>query len=149
MPNFGGGFGRGKDGQNTAKTAADGAEDTSSTEKKQRPSGGTRPDFGGELPGDFDPSQFGGGFPNGGKTKPGDSNNETEETDTQGETSDGQDGTFPSRGDQSGESRPQMNGGFPGMSAGESADNPGTYILLGASALVLLLGIGFALKFKR
>ena len=48
-------------------------------------------------------------------------------------------------------SRPQPGGGsFPGMGGGASQnDRTAAYILLGVSALVLLLGICFAAKFRR
>ena len=40
-------------------------------------------------------------------------------------------------------------GGFSPMNGAPTGDNTPAYILLGASALILLLGLGFALKFKR
>ena len=54
------------------------------------------------------------------------------------------------KADSAGGQRPQPGGGsFPGMSGAPQQDNTAAYILLGVSALVLLLGLGFALKFKR
>ncbi|MBO7395107.1 MAG: hypothetical protein J6U16_03185, partial [Ruminococcus sp.] len=44
--------------------------------------------------------------------------------------------------------RPQM-GSFPSMDDGRSQKDPMVLVLLGASALVLLAGLGFAFVFKR
>lgn len=46
-------------------------------------------------------------------------------------------------------SRPQPGGSFPGMSGNAQTDHTTDYILVGISVLVLLTGLGFALKFKR
>ena len=44
--------------------------------------------------------------------------------------------------------RPDM-GGFSPMNGASQRDYTTEYILLGVSALILLIGLGFALKFKR
>ena len=51
--------------------------------------------------------------------------------------------------DRSDNSRPQFSGGFPGMDGGTPQNSAAAWILLGVSALVLLIGLGFAAKFKR
>ena len=125
------------------------------------------PDFGGEMPDDFDPSNIPddkqGGF------KPSDnSKEETTEADDDKEasektteteiTSDAESeatmpnndkGNAPENGERSRDGeRPDM-GSFSPMNGGSESSNTTEYILLGASALVLLLGLGFAFKFKR
>ncbi|MBQ3842473.1 MAG: CotH kinase family protein [Ruminiclostridium sp.] len=93
---------------------------------------------GGEMPEGFDPSKmFGGGMPGGS----GDSTGATE-TDTQSGNA------APSDKTGSSDSRPQMNN-FPQMSGFGSKSDTMAYILLGGSALFLLLGIIFAAVFKK
>ena len=43
----------------------------------------------------------------------------------------------------------QQPGGFPNMSAAPQTDTKTAYILVGISALVLLIGIAFAWKYRR
>ena len=132
--------------------------------------GGNMPDgfdpsqFGGNPPDGFDPSQFGGNPPDG--FDPSQFGGRTQESGTKPDKQNGTTGTDSSgmqttAGTQSGQerqttanqqsSRPQPGGGsFPGMGGGASQnDRTAAYILLGVSALVLLLGICFAAKFRR
>ena len=60
----------------------------------------------------------------------------------------GQTVTSAAREDTTRSSRPQM-GDFPGMDGTAKQKDPMVLVLLGASVLVLLAGLGFALKFKR
>ena len=96
------------------------------------------------MPDDFDPSQFGGNMPDS-KNDNSSENSETEEISTDSGSEEKTNGNF-ERPEKSGE-RPQMND-FP-MNGSSQQDNTTEYILLGISALVLLLGLGFAFKFKR
>lgn len=127
--------------------------------------GGGRPDMGGEMPGDFDPSQmFGGEMPEGfepgsmpegfdpGNMQSGSfpggfgRNGEkgTGESSTEAASSEnGQD-----KKDSSKNSRPQM-GGFSPNGSSTDKSNETQYILLGISGFVLLAGLIFALKFRR
>ncbi|MBR6923136.1 MAG: hypothetical protein IKH50_01185, partial [Oscillospiraceae bacterium] len=78
--------------------------------------------FGGNMPADFDPENMPEGF---------------------------EPGNMPGGNGNSDSSRPDM-GNFPSMGGSMSAANgPTTYILLGVSALVLVIGLAVALKFKR
>ncbi len=126
---------------------------------------GGRPDMGGEMPGDFDPSQmFGGEMPEGfepgsmpegfdpGNMQSGSfpggfgRNGEkgTGESSTEAASSEnGQD-----KKDSSRNSRPQM-GGFSPNGSSTDKSNETQYILLGISGFVLLAGLIFALKFRR
>ena len=114
---------------------------------------GDMPDLGGGMPEGFDP----GNMP-GGKDFPGDNKTSEEvdnDTSNDGKTVENEKGsdreeTVPSPADQNrsrGGERPSA-GGFPSMNASEK-DNGTEYIMLGISALVLLLGLGFAVKFRR
>ena len=129
---------------------------------------GNRPDFGGEMPEGFDPGNMPDGAPPFGdaeKSTAEDKNGSssvtnTEEASAEEETTaekaeekaapaDGEKNNAPeSNGRAGGGERPQM-GGFPSMNGSSRPDNTAAYILLGVSALALLLGLGFALKFKR
>ena len=115
--------------------------------------GGEMPDFGGKMPSsdgwkmpqDFDPNNApDGSDPNG---------NPEQSTDNAGEDSaapkNEQNENAPERPDKGQGGRPQPGGSFPGMTGSETTDHTTEFILLGVSALVLLLGLGFALKFKR
>ena len=129
--------------------------------------GGNMPDFGGQMPQDFDPGNLPEGFTPGkmpggmnpgnlpegfsGKEQSGQNKNDAGEKPA----SDGQE-KQPASGNQqqaqenrTGNSRPQPGSGFPGMNGSAQTDHTTEYILLGVSALVLLIGLGFALKFKR
>ena len=115
---------------------------------------GGRPDFGGDMPEGFDPSQmFGGEMPSGfdpdnmpegnfpgGFGKSNDS--DTNENSSQPAADDGQDKSS------SKSSRPQM-GNFSPMGSEPDKSNETQYILLGISGIVLLAGLAFALIFKR
>ena len=93
------------------------------------------------MPEDFDPSNMPGGFS--GKKDGSDENADAQPDSGQNEKPADQDGQKQS-------SRPQPGGGgFPGMSGTAQTDHTTDYILLGVSALVLLIGLGFAVKFKR
>jgi len=131
------------------------------------------PDFGGEMPEGFDP----GNIPDDIKGDFGKNKNDnssdiydytekttsataddgdaelTEETIEAKEKSapadKGNDNSSPEKGDRSrGGERPDMSG-FSPMNGGVQENNTTAYILLGVSGLILLLGLGFALKFKR
>ena len=114
---------------------------------------GDMPDFSGGMPEGFDPGNMPGGknFPGDNKTSEEDDN----ETSNEGKTVENEKGsdreeTVSSPADQNrsrGGERPSA-GGFPSMNASEK-DNGTEYIMLGISALVLLLGLGFAVKFRR
>ena len=113
------------------------------------------------MPDDFDPSNMPDGF-SGGRSKSDSSETEEKTSDSKSETDDEQKEApdekaqsgdeqekAPSdKADRSGEGRPQM-GSFSPMDGGGDKDNTVTYILLGASAIVLLAGLVFAVKFKR
>ncbi len=125
------------------------------------------PDFGGDMPDGFDPSNMPDGMQGG--FKPSDNSKEdAEETDddkkasekTSGTeiTSDGESeaavpnndkGNAPENEGRSRSSeRPDM-GSFSPMNGGSESSNTTAYVMLGVSALVLLLGLGVAIKFKR
>ena len=136
-----------------------------------------KPDFGGEMPEGFDPGNMPEGFDPGnmpdGVPPFGDTEKATDEDKTgssavtnaeeasaeeeniaekdeeKAAPADGGKNNAPeSNGRAGGGERPQM-GGFPSMNGSSRPDNTAAYILLGVSALALLLGLGFALKFKR
>ena len=122
----------------------------------QMPGGGFG---GGNMPEGFDPSQFGGGNmpdgftpPNGrpDETKASDDNAVTassEQTETAETTEKPSETKSPDKsGDRSGS--PQM-GSFPQMNGGSRGNDSTGLILLGVSALCLILGIVFAAVFKR
>ncbi len=138
---------------------------------------GNRPDFGGEMPEGFNPGNMPEGFDPGnmpdGAPPFGDAEKSTaedkncsssvtnaEEASAEEETTaekaeekaapaDGEKNNAPeSNGRAGGGERPQM-GDFPPMNGSSRTDNTAAYILLGVSALALLLGLGVALKFKR
>uniref|UniRef100_UPI00035FFC06 CotH kinase family protein n=1 Tax=Ruminococcus flavefaciens TaxID=1265 RepID=UPI00035FFC06 len=139
--------------------------------------GGGRPDFGGQPPQGFNPGNMPEGFDPGnmpdGAPPFGDAEKSTaedkncsssvtnaEEASAEEETTaekaeekaapaDGENNNAPeSNGRAGGGERPQM-GDFPPMNGSSRTDNTAAYILLGVSALALLLGLGVALKFKR
>ena len=109
--------------------------------------------FGGEMPSDFDPDNLPEGFdPNnipdgfGKTTTSADKSVSTTTTDSSSKNE--QKTTTAVTKDSSRESRPQM-GSFPGMGGASKQKDPMVLMLLGASALILLAGLGFAFKFKR
>ena len=125
---------------------------------------GNMPDFGGgmpegfdpgNMPEDFDPENMPGGlspFGGGGKT---DEDTADEDDDTEAvEKPAGSEEAVSSDGDAApqnkpkGGERPDM-AGFSPMNDATQQDNKAAYILLGVSALVLLMGLGFAAKFRR
>lgn len=125
---------------------------------------GNMPDFGGgmpegfdpgNMPEDFDPENMPGGlspFGEGGKT---DEDTADEDDDTEAaEKPAGSEEAVSSDGDAApqnkpkGGERPDM-AGFSPMNDTPQQDNKAEYILLGVSALVLLMGLGFAAKFRR
>ncbi len=143
------------------------------------PFGGQPPQgFGGEMPDDFDPGNipdFGGEMPDfgdgiSGGLDPGkmpddpDTDNTPESFSPSGNTQNSDNAEMSERTEDSVSSdndnnsaqqnksrfgeRPDM-GGFSPMNGTAAQDNTTAYILLGLSALVLLIGLGFALKFKR
>ncbi|WP_024860579.1 CotH kinase family protein [Ruminococcus flavefaciens] len=124
------------------------------------------PDFGGGMPGDFDPSNMpddfdpsnmpDGAAPFGNSEKADDGDADEKVTEAENESVN-EEKTAPDkesgnaapdkeRSSRGGE-RPDM-GSFSPM-GDASQNNTTAYILLGASALVLLIGLGFALKFRR
>ena len=135
--NFGGFGGKSFGSSNDAK-GGNGFKLTNTSNTK--PAGGNIPsDFEGKMPDGFDPSAmpngempqgFDGNMPEG-FTPPNRQGN-TNSTET-GDTN---------------RSRPEM-GSFPGNSGTTQKDMTTAYVLLGASAFVLLAGVAFALKFKR
>ena len=121
---------------------------------------GNMPDFGGQppqgfdpdnMPGDFDPDNMPGGASPFGSEKAAASNSDddTEVTEQPDEavSSDNNGDTAQGKRANIGE-RPDM-GSFSPMNGSNQQNNTTAYILLGVSALVLLLGLGFAFKFKR
>ena len=119
--------------------------------------------FDGDMPDDFDPDNMPDGFsPFGGsgKTDEKDDDAAADEKVTEDEkVSDNEEKSdAPDKGDSNavpdkersskGGERPDM-GSFSPMGGAAQQNNTTAYILLGASALVLLLGLGFALKFRR
>ena len=137
----------------------------------QMPGGGNMPDGfdpsqmpgGGNMPEGFDPSQFGDGNmpdgftrPNGSSQKSGDTTQTTAVSGSSGKSGGTSQTGAVSKPDSDSKtttavsgssSRPQM-GGFSGMS-GQNTDHTVHYILLGVSALILVIGLGVAAKFKR
>ena len=140
-------------------------EKSDASGKSTRGSGG-KPGFGGEMPENFDPDNmpdFGGqapqsfdsesmpdGFsPFGGTEKASDNTGDDSEVSEtpDGASSDRDSEAAPEKRKGGGE-RTDM-GSFFQMSGASQRNNTTAYILLGVSAIVLLLGLGFALKFKR
>ncbi len=140
----------------------------SSGKSSKRGNGGEMPDFGGQppqgfggnMPDDFDPSNMPEGFsPFGNSDKnsddgsdnanaPSDSENAAQ-NDEKAAQSGSESNSAPETGSRSrGGERPQM-GSFSPMGGATAANNTTAYIMLGVSAVCLLLGLGFALKFKR
>lgn len=131
--------------------------------RPQRGSGGKQ-DFGdqppqgfsGEMPEGFDPGNLPEGFdPNnmpGGMPDFGGSSTQTNESKTNGKSTETTKAASGSTPDATGKARdgerPDM-GGFSPMNGASQRDYTTEYILLGVSALILLIGLGFALKFKR
>lgn len=122
----------------------------------QMPGGGFG---GGNMPEGFDPSQFGGGNMPDGFTSPNGRSDEarasddnagtasSEQTETAETTEKPSETKAPDKsGDRSGS--PQM-GSFPQMNGGSRGNDSTGLILLGVSALCLILGIVFAAVFKR
>jgi len=111
-------------------------------------------DFDGEMPEGFDPNKIPDGFTPENKPETGDENKEIGEEATNNETnisssdSEQNENTFRPSSESRENERPQM-GDFPPMNGNEQSNNATAYIMLGVSALVLLLGLGYALKFKR
>ena len=119
--------------------------------------------FDGEMPGDFDPNNMPDGAPSfGDNAKTGDEDADSSETEKVTEAEKGTENVEKPalNGDENSSSapqnenksrggeRPQM-GDFSDMNGAPQQNNTTAYILLGVSALALLLGLGFALKFKR
>lgn len=174
MGGFGGGqFGRPQSSDTAGKTKgisknADSKSDISAADIKNMSnkqfSSDSRPDFGGEMPSDFDPSQmFGGEMPEGfdpgnmpdgnfpggfGKDKKSGSSDESEESSTEAASSENTKEKTTSQTGTSKNSRPQMRDFSPNGSSSDKS-NETQYILLGISGLVLLAGLIFALKFRR
>ena len=117
-------------------------------------------DFDGDMPqppGDFDPENMPEDFdPNNMPQNP-DQNNQSDSS-ASGDDSDSSNAqgnmTPPSDNQQQGENQnanqntPQLDN-MPNMMGDESATDLTSYILLGVSAVVLILGLGFAFKFRR
>ena len=132
-------------------------EDDSNQGKPQRGNGGM-PDFGGQPPQDFDPGNIPDGFdpgnmpegfsPFGNTENPSADDTEEEKASESEEAVSSDNGSGAAQGKMPGGELPDMNR-FTNMNGAEQRDNTTAYILLGTSALVLLLGLGFALKFKR
>ncbi|MBQ5339043.1 MAG: CotH kinase family protein [Oscillospiraceae bacterium] len=114
----------------------------------------------GNMPEGFDPENMPSDFANGNPKEGADTNElpEGNQADRQSENdgsdhqpekpaSDEQSADPSGQAERSEQSRPQF-GSFPDMNAAPQNQTT-AYILLGVSALVLLLGLGFALKFKR
>ena len=127
-----------------------------------------RPGFGGgnppegfdpdNMPEGFDPGNMPGGFGGGNAPEDFDSGNMPggwQDVDSSADdapvdqASDGQAEKPAGKADSANSGRPQPGGGFPGMTGSTPQDNTTAYILLGVSALVLLIGLGFAIRFKR
>lgn len=119
--------------------------------------------FDGEMPGDFDPNNMPDGAPSFGDTeKTSDEDADSSETEKVTEAEKGTENvekpapnadenssSAPQNENKSrGGERPDM-GSFSPMSGAPEENNTTAYILLGASALILLIGLDFALKFKR
>jgi len=119
--------------------------------------------FDGEMPGDFDPNNMPDGAPSFGDTeKTSDEDADSSETEKVTEAEKGTENvekpapnadenssSAPQNENKSrGGERPDM-GSFSPMNGAPEENNTTAYILLGASALILLIGLGFALKFKR
>ena len=108
--------------------------------------------FGGEMPSDFDPSNMPGGMGGFG----GETTESTSLSDKQGGGSSAEEkGTAPAGAEPSDkatsasrESHSRM-GDFSPRGSEPDKSSETQYILLGISGLVLLAGLGFALKFKR
>ena len=102
--------------------------------------------FGGEMPSDFDPSNIPDGIAPAVTTT---SAYKAASTAAVGSSRDKeQSSTTAVKQDTSRVTRPQM-GSFPSMDNGRSQKDPMVLVLLGASALALLAGLGFAFVFKR
>ena len=108
------------------------------------------------MPDDFDPQNIPDGFSpfGGGKDSDSENNNNAADEKVTGNENvsdnadNSSDSSFERRNSSRGSERPDM-GGFSPMNGASARNNTPAYILLGASALILLLGLGFALKFKR
>jgi len=106
------------------------------------------------MPEGFDPDKAPGGFGSNGKTGADSDNSSSEKQTTVNDTevtsadNSRNDAPFQRQDDTRTDERPQMRD-FSSMGGGQQADNTTAYILLGVSALVLLLGLGFAAKFRR
>ncbi|NLT10324.1 MAG: hypothetical protein GXY08_12620, partial [Ruminococcus sp.] len=143
------------------------------SDKSSRPQrgSGNKPDFGGDMPEGFDPENmpdFDGDMPEGfepgnmpgGSSQFGDPEKSAEDisdddTDAaekpagyeDAASSDNNENAAPGKRSAGGE-RPDM-GSFSPMDDSSKKDNTTAYVLLGASAFALLIGLGFALKFRR
>ena len=163
-----GSSGRGRGAKSTALSAGVSVGVKLSNISERPDMSGGRPDFGGEMPSDFDPSQmFGGNMPEGfdpgnmpedfdfndmpggdfpggfGRDADSGTGEDTTETASSGNGQDKQ----ASNGGSSRNTRPDM-GGF-SMNSSTDKSNETQYILLGISGIVLLAGLGFAIKFRR
>ena len=166
MGSMGGGFGGGRGGKTSGKSEKTQQEGVSARSFQNlnsinlnptadRPDFGGQPPqgFGGDMPSDFDPENM----PDfGGRPENFDPENMPEGfspfggRDNTGEDKNGSSGdAAQSKEKASGNgNRPDM-GSFSPMNGASQRDDTTAYILLGVSALVLLFGIGFALKFRR
>ena len=102
--------------------------------------------FGGEMPSDFDPSNIPDGTAPAVTTTSADKAASTAAVGSSRDKE--QNSTTAVKQDTTHVTRPQM-GSFPSMDDGRSQKDPMVLVLLGASALVLLAGLGFAFVFKR
>jgi len=113
------------------------------------------PDFGGEIPEGFDPDNMPDGASPFGSTEKA-SDNAVDGDNASAEKASGSEDAVPSGNESNaapgkraaGGERPDM-GSFSPMNDTSKENNKTAYVLLGASAFALLLGLGFALKFRR
>ena len=102
----------------------------------------------GNMPEGFDPSQFGNRPGRGGQNGGQQSGEQKSGEQQSGEQKSGEQKSGEQQpGGQGADSRPKQ-GSFPAAS-GTGQSSTEAYILLGISALLLLIGLGFALRFRR
>ncbi|MBQ6039245.1 MAG: CotH kinase family protein [Oscillospiraceae bacterium] len=147
----GGGFG-GKAFGRSDDTRSGKSLKVTNTGNMQPPGGNMPSDFDGKFPEGVDPSAFPAGeMPEGFDPSKMQGNEMPQGFDgnmPEGFTPPNGDGGDADASDTNNSSRPEMNG-FPGMNGTTQKDMTTSYILLGVSAIVLLAGVVFALKFKR
>ncbi|MBP5267368.1 MAG: CotH kinase family protein, partial [Ruminococcus sp.] len=134
------------------------SEDNSGRNGRPQKENSGMPDFGGQPPQDFDQGNILDGFdpgnmpegfsPFGNTENPSADDTEEEKAFESEEAVSSDNGSGAAHGKMPGGELPDMNR-FTNMNGAEQRDNTTAYILLGTSALVLLLGLGFALKYKR